>query len=223
MVLFFGLYLLVFLVVVEFLSILLRMTGMNDEKAKFQVISLLTSTGFTTAESETIMRHPARRKIAQYIMLLGYVSLGTFVAFLATTINTIANHEYTFIDFISFTGPLGLVILFLNNRYLKNLLDHMIERYIMKHKYLKLNRHKLYNVLNHNNKYSIYSIPLDEDSTIIGQKLLDTDLRDHLIQVLNVDKGHQFIPFPKADYVFEKGDVILAYGRSENMIKYFKL
>lgn len=61
-------------------TILFRMTGMTKEKAKFQVISLITNSGYTTTESELIMEKPLRRKLARFIMLFGYIFSLTFIA-----------------------------------------------------------------------------------------------------------------------------------------------
>ena len=51
----FALIILVYWVISELFAMLFRFTGLPDEKARFQVISLLTGTGFTTRESEMIL------------------------------------------------------------------------------------------------------------------------------------------------------------------------
>ncbi|MBP3967169.1 hypothetical protein I8J30_31320, partial [Paenibacillus sp. DLE-14] len=56
-------YFVIVLAVVEISAILMRATGLNRDISRFQVISLLTSTGYTTKESELISNHPIRRRI----------------------------------------------------------------------------------------------------------------------------------------------------------------
>ena len=51
LVLTFILFLMIFLIIVDFFAILFRLTGVPIEKARFQVTSLLTGTGFTPKES----------------------------------------------------------------------------------------------------------------------------------------------------------------------------
>ena len=81
LILTFILFMTIFLIVIDFFSILFRLTGMPMKKARFQVISLLTSTGFTTKESEIIVQNPLRRKFASWLMIVSYVSTATFISF----------------------------------------------------------------------------------------------------------------------------------------------
>ena len=67
-------------ILIEILTAIVRLTGISYDKAEFQVISLLTGTGFTTAESEGMMVTKQRRKLAQNIMLFAYVFNISFVS-----------------------------------------------------------------------------------------------------------------------------------------------
>ena len=55
-------------------------TGLSREAAGFQARSAFTGVGFTTGESELIVRHPVRRRIVSMPMLLGGVGLVTAAA-----------------------------------------------------------------------------------------------------------------------------------------------
>jgi hypothetical protein len=60
----------------------LKLTGMSLDAARFQSISALTGTGFTTQEAETTMHHPLRRRVLIALMFtghLGVVSLASAV------------------------------------------------------------------------------------------------------------------------------------------------
>jgi len=57
-----------------------RLTGMSEDKARFQVISLLTNSGFTTSESELILKSKKRRSLAKIIMIFGYTFTATIVS-----------------------------------------------------------------------------------------------------------------------------------------------
>ena len=69
----FSFMILLYWVITELFTFFFRLTGLPDEKARFQVISLLTGTGFTTRESEIIMASRRRRRLARVTMLFGYV------------------------------------------------------------------------------------------------------------------------------------------------------
>ena len=65
--------------IINIFTVLFRMTGLTQEKAKFQVISLLTNSGFTTKESEVVVSSLVRRRLARTVMLFGYIFSITIV------------------------------------------------------------------------------------------------------------------------------------------------
>ena len=76
----FSLIILLYWVITELFTFFFRLTGLPAEKARFQVISLLTGTGFTTRESEMILSSRKRRRLARITMLFGYVFNITIVS-----------------------------------------------------------------------------------------------------------------------------------------------
>jgi hypothetical protein len=76
----FSLIILVYWVITELFTILFRFSGLPDERARFQVISLLTGCGFTTRESEMVLASRQRRRLARITMLFGYVFNITIVS-----------------------------------------------------------------------------------------------------------------------------------------------
>jgi len=49
-------------IIAEIGTIAFKMTGLSIETARFQAISLITNTGFTTSEAELIVRDRTRKK-----------------------------------------------------------------------------------------------------------------------------------------------------------------
>ena len=89
--------LIVMWLLIDVLSILLKMTGLDLEKSRFQVISMLTHTGFTTSESELIAQHPLRRRIASALMVLSYVTQVTLISlFVNISIDRIPRPKFCF-------------------------------------------------------------------------------------------------------------------------------
>jgi hypothetical protein len=78
--LFLLVYFIIILVVIEIFVVLFRMTGLKVEVSRFQVISMMTGTGFTTGESELILGHPIRRKLAAFLILFGAFSLAVIIS-----------------------------------------------------------------------------------------------------------------------------------------------
>ncbi len=59
------------LAVTRVAAVALRLTGMAQDAARFQARSAFTGCGFTTTEAEQIVQHPARRRIAGWLMMAG--------------------------------------------------------------------------------------------------------------------------------------------------------
>ncbi len=76
----FFVVLVLYVQVIDVFTFMMRLTGMTEEKARFQVISLLTNSGYTTNESEIVVRSLSRRKLARTIMMFGYVFSVTIVS-----------------------------------------------------------------------------------------------------------------------------------------------
>lgn len=66
-------FVIIYVLLIRFYSTLLRLTGLTDSKAKFQAISLITNSGFTTNEAEIITTNKARRRIASAAMITGHI------------------------------------------------------------------------------------------------------------------------------------------------------
>jgi len=76
----FSIVILVYWIITELFTILFRFTGLPDERARFQVISLLTGCGYTTRESEMFLSNRRRRRLARITMLFGYAFNITIVS-----------------------------------------------------------------------------------------------------------------------------------------------
>ncbi|MBQ2110237.1 MAG: TrkA C-terminal domain-containing protein [Clostridia bacterium] len=69
----FALLILIYWVISELFTMIFRFIGLPEDKARFQVTSLLTGAGFTTRESEMLLTTQRRRRLARITMLFGYV------------------------------------------------------------------------------------------------------------------------------------------------------
>ncbi|WHY86149.1 hypothetical protein QNH39_26860 [Neobacillus novalis] len=78
--LFLLIYFFIIITVTEIFVILFRLTGLKSEVSRFQVVSMMTSTGFTTGESELILGHPVRRKLGVFLILFGAFSLAVIIS-----------------------------------------------------------------------------------------------------------------------------------------------
>lgn len=208
----FVIFLIIFLLFIEFFTLLFVNTGLAYDKARFQVISMLTSVGYTTKESEHISNHKRRRKIASWVMILGYVGNVTFVSFL---ISLIVSGDIPQV-IIVILGIVSVIIFSMKSHKVMSCIDKglyfIIKRKVFGGMYVK------YKALLEGKEYCIYTITMQKNNFLIGKTLMESKLiRDYELQVLMVErKGHQ-INCPKPTYVFEVEDEITIYGKLKNI------
>ena len=76
----------IYLFTIEFFEVAMKLTGLATSKIHFQVSSLFTGAGYTTAESELVVNDEKRRKIALACMYTGHIFS---VAFMGLIINVL--------------------------------------------------------------------------------------------------------------------------------------
>ena len=205
------------LVLVEILAIALKITGLDMEKARFQVISIITNTGFTTREAELITQHPTRRRIAQILMLISYVGTATLISLFISIINMISKGEKLMVVF-----GLGILILMLvffvsRNKWIIYRMEKLIEKQLLK----QMERNKKYKtveeVLKLNDEFGVAEFIIEENSHLIGVPLEQAGLKQKYIQVLNIDRGSHLVHFPSSKFVFQQGDKVIVYGQLDSI------
>ena len=60
---------------VRLAAVALRLTGLPEQNARFQAMSALTGTGYTTTEAEMVVNYPIRRKIITWLMIFGNLGI----------------------------------------------------------------------------------------------------------------------------------------------------
>ena len=204
-------FILIFLIMWEILTIIFEMTGVPEYKARFQSLTMMTTIGYSSKESEIIMQNTIRRKIAMFAIIYAYINN---VALLMILINLSKTSITLNILFISFSIVLIILILIKN----RSIIESRLKYYCMKNNWFSINKSNIYYLLSKNNKYGLYNIPVKPTFKFIGETIESAPLKELGIQVLNVDKGHKVEFTPSANYVIEIGDILLVYCNS-NKIK----
>lgn len=81
------LYIVIIFTVIEINVVFFTLTGLDRHISRFQVISMLTGTGFTTNESELIIQHPIRRKLGAFLILFGAFSLAVIISSISSMLS----------------------------------------------------------------------------------------------------------------------------------------
>lgn len=208
-------FVVLFLIVWEVLTIIFSITGMEQHKARFQVLVMLTAIGYSSKESESIIQHPIRRKIAMFCMLYAYINN---LCILMILINMQKSSFDLVIICLTLLLMLILIIIIRNIQ----IIESKIKYWFMKTQLFSTNKSNIYRLLSKNNKYGLYNIYVGDKFKFINQTLECSPLKSMGIQVLNIDKGHKVEFAPTADYKIELGDCLLVYCNMNKIKNCFK-
>ncbi|PID28213.1 MAG: hypothetical protein CSB55_06010 [Candidatus Cloacimonadota bacterium] len=220
----FLVFIFVYSVIVEIFVMLFRITGLTDEKARFQVISMLTNSGYTTREAELVVNSPKRRKLAGFVMIFGYAFTVTIVS---TVVNIFLQFRHTatggavaFIPMI--IAVITMRLLVKKTRIISSLIDKIIKETASRFVY-----NENFNQIIIMDDYGDLVIAKIE-LVIMPEELKNIKLsksnirREHGINVLlkSTSEG-RFIP--QGDTTFELRDTVLVMGSKKSIKRVFDL
>ena len=210
----FALTILLYWIISGLFTILFRFTGLPDERARFQVISLLTGCGFTTRESEMILSSRARRRLARVTMLFGYVFNVTIVtAFINVFLSMKESQVTGFV--LGLLMPIiaaVVIIVFMRVPAVRDWGDRELEK--LARKILRRESENSILLIDYIGKDSIAQVRLNVvPEELKDAPLAETGLRsENNILVMLVEKGDGKAVPATADTVFHEGDRVTVYG-----------
>lgn len=215
---FFAVYLFILILIIEISTILLESTGLRKEVARFQAISLLTGTGFTTSESELVINHPIRRKIASFLIVFGTVS---FAVILSYVISFFVSSTIYLSDLGVGVGVLVAAIIFLRSTVIHTFLSRKIgsrfDKYYVHHKSVEEVFH-----LDEVNVMRQFVLT-ESHGKLVNLPLKDLGLADMDVKILNIQRNHHNIKNPTGSTILMPGDEVLVYGNIHRIREYFYL
>ena len=211
----FSLVILVYWIITELFTILFRLTGLPDEKARFQVTSLLTGCGYTTKESETFLSNRPRRRLVRVTMLFGYVFNITVVTALINVFLSLKNSQVgSFL--LGILIPLGaavIILTFMRVPAVRSWGDVLLHRVVGR----LVNRGEGFNnvlLMDYIGSETIAQVTLKRiPEEYQGVPLAETGLRaDTGILVMLVERPGAKAEPAGADTVFAEGDKLTVFG-----------
>jgi len=195
-------------------AVALMMTGLSLDSAAFQAQSAFMGVGFTTRESETVVNHPARRRIIAWLMLIGYLSLGSVVASLVANFGR-ADDAGDWVMRIAWLG-VGTLSIFLLTRmpFVRNGIIWIFTRLIGSRKSIRL--HDYESLLRVDEGFTVAHLTLEADNWMVGKTLREMRLTDEGIIVLSImrETGNVFAT-PGPDTALRSTDKLLVYGHED--------
>lgn len=215
-------FIFVYVVIAEIFVVLFRLTGLTAERARFQVLSMLTNSGFTTRESELITSVPRRRALAQATMLFGYAFTVTIVSTIVNIFLAIKLSDLTRIAWeVSLPVLLLLALMFLmRSKHTRLWFDRMIER--ATNKIMFKNEQNRVLLVDYFGDMAIAQVTVNLlPQMFLHKPLAQTDLRDRNVLILSIQHKGIRLENVTGETVLEKGDILLAFGPLENIRQTF--
>ncbi len=220
----FSLIILIYWVITELFTILFRFTGLPDERARFQVISLLTGCGYTTRESEMFLSNRRRRGLARVTMLFGYVFNITIVSafinvFLSLKLNQV---EHYYFGILIPLAVVAIIFAFIRvpkirawgDNQLQRLADRLIGRTDTFNTVLLLDYIGTDSIA----LVTLHNIPEEYQGVSLARTGLKTDTG---ILVMLVEHAGEKAVAAGADTVFTVGDKLTVFGDYSTICKAF--
>ncbi|VEF48572.1 Uncharacterised protein [Bacillus freudenreichii] len=197
--------------VIEASATLLTFTGLKRKIARYQVISMLTNTGFTTDESKLILEHPIRRKISAFLILFGAFSLAVIISILSSYLsNDIRFKQLGYI----LTGS-GILLFFLKLKPVREFLQGKLDTSMEKQ--YALDERPIREVLYMNEDDLLTVVPLSIESSFVNKQCNEVFGYGEDIQLLFIKRGEEVIRLHLNDEQMHEGDLLYVLGDEKSI------
>lgn len=194
----------------------LVLTGLSEDAAVFQARSTVTGTGFTTEEAEEIVRHPVRRRIVMFLMLLQNAGLVTVISTLILSFVGDVSAQQALWRAVLLLGGLGGLLVLTRSSWIDRLLKRVIERTLAR--FTDLHVKDYYSLLDLQGGFTVSRIEVGNDTWLAGQRLDKLDLPSEGVLVLSIHRPDgSRVGAPRGRYTIHAGDTLVLYGRRDEL------
>jgi hypothetical protein len=205
---------LVSFIIVRIGGFALEITGIEPDVARFQALSAFSGTGFTTAETERVVRNRTRRRIVTTLIILGNTVMVTLIAAMVAAFTQDTGYIWFFIRLaIIITGILVLYSLIIRSRIGNQILDRfrkpLLKRIIREAPAID----EIYVIGRY---WSISLVTIKKGSMNISLSLADI-VRGKEMQILEIDRAGANLTCPDSLCQIMEGDRLLIYGKRQDI------
>lgn len=194
-------------------SIALEATGMQRTKARFQVLSAITGTGFTTSEAEAIVNHPRRRKIATWLIFIGNTGVLGFIIVLLVFAR-VGIREPSPLQIGIVIAAILAIFLFIKFGILDGLTNIILRLTPRKRPTPFLVTEE---ILHQSGGYSVTRLAIGQKDVPVALTTKNTGFAERGIAILAIERGNTVLTFPKNDEALAAGDYLLCYGKTTEL------
>jgi hypothetical protein len=192
-------------------GIALTMTGVSKDLAVFQAQSAFSGVGFTTNESESVVKHPVRRRIIRILMLLGNAGITSAIASLILTFYRGSAGDLVLRFGLVVLG-LGILWVAFRSRTIDRLLTRTIEAGLKKWTHIDVKDYA--RLLELNKGYTVSEFEVAESDWLCKQRLQELNLTAEGVLVLGIRrKDGQYLGAPYGQTQILPNDLLVCYGQ----------
>lgn len=194
-------------------TVALTATGLSRETAKFQARSALTGAGFTTTESESVVRHPVRRRIVMWLMLAGSAGIAAVIGSLVLAFVEPQGDSVWWARLAVLGIGIGALWFLSTSAWI----DRMITRATMwaLGRYTSIDVRDYAHVLHLGRDYVITELLVGQEHWLTDRRLEELALRKEGVIVLGIARPDgTYLGVPKGDSVVRHGDTLVLYTRA---------
>ena len=194
-------------------AVILELTGMSRDSARFQARAAYCGVGYSNRESEGIISHPLRRKIISTLMLLGNAGTATVIA---TLVFSFRGAEQSVSKVLMLLIGLCALYVLANSRWVDRKMSRLVQWALKKYTRLDLNDYVA--LLHLSQGYSVLEVQIQVGDWLGGSDLGTLKLADEGVLVLGIKRTDgQYIGAPTGTTTLQIGDVLTLYGRLEHL------
>lgn len=208
------------LVVVRIATVGLALTGVSRDLAQFQALSAFTGSGFTTRESEDIVNHPVRRRIAMHLMLLGnagiVIAIASVLQFLLYSGDQDDWYETLFLRLVMLLVGIGILWLLASSQSVEKLM-WKINTWALK-RWAKIDVRDYQSLLRFAHDFAVSELRVHEGDWLAERVLQDLQLHAEGVLVLGIERaGSTYIGAPRGTTRIEPNDCLILYGQQATL------
>ena len=199
------------LIIIRIAAVVLELTGLSQDSARFQARSAYTGVGFTTAEAEHVVADPVRRRVVMWLMLVGNVGVVSAIAALLLSATDLRTGQGVGLLLVMLGGGLAFLSWFGSSNWMDKQMCRVIRWSI--DRWTTLDARDYMRLLHIGDEYSVSRHRIEEGDWLAGRTLSDAGLSGEGLLVLGVEcPGGNFIGAPPADVEVRIGDEVVVYG-----------
>lgn len=190
-------------------------TGMSPISARFQASSAFTGTGFTTSESEQIIRHPVRRRICITLMVLGNIGIVSVMATLILSM-VLEGRSAPWMRLAVIAGGLGFLGFLATTRFIDRYVGRLVTWAL--NRWTELDGRDYSHLLHLAEGYGVTEVNIPVGGPLDGKPVGDGMFFDaHLVVLGVLREDGEYEGAPAKGHVLHAGDSVFLYGRSKQI------